>query len=355
MMKQPYRTRRATRIAAKLAALALVLTACSDIRDQLLEPEQPGVISPEQVNSPTGADALRKGALSRLKTATGGGESAWMLGGLITDEWKSGDTFSQRNETDQRIIQTNNAQVIPMYQSMHRARGAARDALIALAKFIPDTVSKQAQMYWVMGYAEMELAENFCNGIPYGITVDGVPNYTDPLTNQQGFALALAHLDSGLALATATDTFTVAVKNAIQIARARVMINMANFTGAAAAAATVATNFQYLQTFSQTSNLDNQVWSLNSSQKRWVVGDSFDTGGIIANAIPFASAGDPRVPVTGTTLASSLKTAFDNQTQFVSQSIYARSDPEPLATGIDARLYEAEAKLQANDIPGMMT
>jgi hypothetical protein len=337
-----------------VAALALVLPACSDIRDQLLEPEQPGVISPEQVASPTGADALRKGALSRLKTATGGGEAAWMLGGLITDEWKSGDTFSQRNETDQRIIQTNNANVASMYQAMHRTRGAARDALIALAKFIPDTASKQAQMYWVMGYAEMSLAENFCNGIPFGITVDGVPNYTDPLTNQAGFALALAHLDSGLALATATDTFTVSVKNAIQIARARVMINMGNFAGAATAAGTVATTYQYLQTFSLTTT-DNQVWSLNTSAKRWVVGDSFDTGGIIANAIPFASAKDPRVPVTGTTLASSLKTAFDNQTQFVSQSIYARSDPEPLATGIDARLYEAEAKLQANDIPGMMT
>src|ERR1043166_7527260 len=198
---------------------------------------------------------------------------------------------------------------------MHRTRGAARDALIALAKFIPDTVSKQAQMYWVMGYAEMELAENFCNGIPYGITVDGVPNYTDPLTNQAGFALALAHLDSGLALATATDTFTVSVKNAIQIARARVMINMGNFAGAATAAGTVATTYQYLQTFSLTTT-DNQVWSLNTSAKRWVVGDSFDTGGIIANAIPFASAKDPRVPVTVTTLASSLKTAFDNSTQF---------------------------------------
>jgi len=338
--------------ALALGALALV-PACSSIRDQLVEPEQPGVISPEQVNSPTAADALRKGALGRLKTATGGGESAWMLGGLITDEWKSGDTFSQRNETDQRVIQTNNAQVIGMYQNIHRARGAARDALIALAKFIPDTTSKQAQMFWAMGYAEMELAENFCNGIPFGITVDGVPNYTDPLTTQQGFTLALAHLDSALTLAVGTDTFTVAITNAIQVARARVLVSLGNFTAAKAAVAAVPTSFQYLQTYSLTTS-DNQVWSLNSSQKRWVVGDSFDTGGIIANAIPFASANDPRIPVTGKTLASPSGKAFDNQTQFVSQGIYARSDAQPLASGIDARLVEAEERLQANDIPGMM-
>jgi hypothetical protein len=127
----------------------------------------------------------------------------------------------------------------------------------------------------------------------------------------------------------------------------------ANFALAAAAAATVPTSYQFLQSFSLTT-ADNAVWSLNSSQKRWVVGDSFDTGGRILNAIPFATSKDPRVPVTGSTLASSLKAAFDNQTQLVSQAIYARSDPVPLATGIDARLVEAEARLQANDIPGMM-
>jgi len=349
-----YRTRsRLALTATALCAIALV-PGCSGVRDQLVDPEQPSVISPEAVASPTGADALRKGALSRLKSATGGSESVWMLGGLITDEWKSGDTFSQRNETDQRSIQTNNAQVIPMYQSLHRARGSARDALNALKKFIPDTTSKQAQMYWVMGYAEMELAETFCNGIPYGITVDGVPDYTDPLSNAQGFALALSHLDSALTLAVGTDTFTTNLVNAIQIARSRVLINTGNWTAAKAAVASIPTSFQYLQTYSLTTT-DNQVWSLNSSQKRWVVGDSFDTGGIIANAIPFASAKDPRVPVTGSTLASSAGKAFDNQTQFVSQAIYARSDAQPLASGIDARLAEAEERLRANDVPGMMT
>ena len=34
---------------------------------------------------------------------------------------------------------------------------------------------------------------------------------------------------------------------------------------------------------------------------------------------------------------------------------YAREDAIPMLSGIDARLIEAEARLQANDIPGMMT
>ncbi len=330
--------------------------ACSSFRDQLLEPQQPGVIGPEATESPTAADALRKGAVSRLRNATIGGESIWLLAGLMTDEWKSGDTFTQRNETDQRVVQTNNANVSAMYVTQHRARGAAYDAIAALRKFIPDTVSKQAQMYWVIGVAELGLAENFCSGVPYGFLVDGVPTYTNPLTSAQGFALAMTHLDSALALAAATDTFTVSVRNAIQLTRARAFVNMgsaSNWAAAVAAAATVPTSYQYLQTFSLTT-ADNAVWSLNNSAKRWVVGDSFDTGGLIKNAIPFASANDPRVPKTGTTLNSTLLKAFDTNTWFVQQTIYGRSDPVPLATGIDARLIEAEARLVAQDIPGMM-
>jgi hypothetical protein len=349
-------TRTLYRVGAAVGVAALT-ASCSSFRDQLLEPQQPGIISPEATQSPTAADALRKGALSRLRLATVGGESIWMLSGLMTDEWKSGDTFSQRNETDQRIVQVDNANVSAMYVTEHRARGAAYDALGSLRRFIPDTLSKQAQMYWVLGYAELNLSENFCNGIPFGTLVDGVPAYTVPLTNAQGFVLAMSHLDSALALATASDTFTVSMRNAIQIVRARTLIDMGgatNLAAAAAAAATVPTSYQFLQTFSLTTT-DNAIWALNNSGKRWVVGDSFDVGGRIMNAIPFASANDPRVPKTGSTINSSLLKAFDANTWLVSQSIYGRSDPVALATGIDARLIEAEVKLQASDIAGMMT
>jgi hypothetical protein len=336
-----------------LTFTALSLGACSDVKDQLLAPQQPGVIGPEQVASASGAEALRIGAIARLRSATAGGESTWLLGGLMADEWKSGDTFVQRNDTDQRNVLADNAQVLPAYAALHRARGAAKDAIDAMVVYMADTSStRRAQMYWVMGFAEMQLAESFCNGTPFGIINGGEPSYSDPMTNAQGYTLAMTHIDSGLTLIKATDSLSVSTKNSLLITKARILIDQAKFTDVAAVTSAVPTAYRWFDTFAIASG-DNQIWSLNSSQKRWVVGDSFDTSGLIKNALPFASAKDPRVTVSGTSVGSSLNRAFDNFTQFVSQTVYARSDWVPVVSGIDARLFEAEAMLNANDFTGM--
>jgi hypothetical protein len=342
-------------------AISMTAVACSDVKDYLLEPQEPGLITPDIVQTPAAADAMRKGALDRFRAATEGGNAGglWSMSGLLADEWKSGDTFIQRVETDQRIIQFNNAEIIDEYRAQHRARQAARDAIGKLLEFLPTPVWYQAQMWWVMGHVEMQLAENWCNGVPYGTIVNGIPVYTAPLTMMEGLDLAMTHLDSALMLAdsalvlSATDTAAISVRRGIQISRARVFVNRGDFAAAAAAVAGIPTAYRYIQTHSLTTT-DVAAWSLNNSQRRWVVGDSFDVAGRIQNAIPFASAGDPRVPVEGTSVSSPLSRAFDNSTWFVRQIIWGRSDAIPLLSGIDARLIEAEERLQANDF-GEMT
>jgi hypothetical protein len=340
-------------------SIALLLAGCS-IKDDLLEPQQPGVIQPEATAGPVGANALRIGALDRLRSATEGQNDGglWSYAGLLADEWKSGDTFVQRIETDQRSIQTNNAEIINTWRRQHRARQSARDGLLALQASLPSPDYYQAQMFMVMGFAELGLAENWCSGVPMSELVDGVPVYGSPLTTAQATQWALNHLDTALTLTTtfATDTAANTVRRAIQILRARALVDLggaANMALAVAAVNGIPTNYKYLQTHSLTT-FDVAGWSLNNSQKRWVVSDSFDASGRILNAIPFASAGDPRVPVQGTTLASSLGRAFDNSTQMTQQTIWGRSDAIPLLSGVDARLIEAESQLQANNLVGMI-
>lgn len=342
--------------AGVIAAAILLFGACGNLQDQLLEAPDPDVIRPGSVNSPEAAEALRIGAVARLRTITAGGEGAWMLGGLLADEWRSGDTFLQRNETDQRQVQENNGNVQGMMREIYRARNTSREALIGLETYKPDPASNLGQMYFVMGFAEITLSETFCNGTPLGGASTGVPEYGPPLSNQEVFQLALEHFDSALTLSSATDAVATGVRHSAAIGKARALINLGQFAAAAAAVANVPTDFLSTATFALTSG-DNQIWSLNNSAKRWVVGDSFDVAvARLPNALPFASAGDPRVLVTGTSTGTSpAGKAFDGSTNFVRQELWGRSEPTPIVSGIDARLYEAEAALQVDDIAGMMT
>lgn len=334
----------------------LPLAACGSVKDDLLTAEDPDIINPSSVNTPEAADALRVGALGRLRSETAGagaGDSPWMFSGLLTDEWKSGDTFLQRNETDQRSVQENNANMNTVYREIHRARTAAREAINALNQYKPSPASNIGQMFFVLGFTEIQLAEWFCNGQPLGDASTGVPEYSPGMSNEEIYTLALAHLDSALTYTTATDAATVAVKNSILVAKGRALVNLGRYADAATAVASVPTDYQLLATFSVTSG-SNAIWNLNTSQKRWVVGDSFDTSGLIKNALPFASAGDPRVPVTGTSTGTSpAGKSFDGATNFIRQDLFTRTDPTPIVSGIDARLIEAEAKLNANDFAGM--
>jgi hypothetical protein len=343
--------------AVAMGVLLLSSGACN-AKDTLLAAPIATVIDPSAANSPAGADALRIGAISRLRGMTAGsgsGDSPWMFAGLITDEWKSSDTFSQRNETDQRSVQTNNANLTPILRDLYRARTSAREAITSLQQWEPTPPSNIGQMYVVLGIAETYLAEWFCNGTPLPDPSTETPPPSPGLANADVYKAALAHFDSALANATATDNATLQVKYSAQIGRGRVLIEMGQFTQAAAAVSGVPTNYQLTATFSLTSG-SNQIWSLGQSAKRWTVGDSFDITGTIKNALPFASANDPRIPVKGTTLGtSSAGRGFDGATNLVFTTLYARTDNAAILSGIDARLIEAEAALKGNnDIPGML-
>ena len=354
MKNLAYRARWGVVTAAVLAGGALA-TACN-AKQELLAPQQPGVISPSDVTNATAADALYTGAMGRFVRAINYGtgnnaEGVWNWEALFTDEVRSSDTFSQRNDADQRNLATNDAVLTPIYERVQQARGRARDAINALLKYDQSATGKQhvGEMFYAMGYAEMILSQAFCNGIPFGETVGGEPQYTQPLTDADGFKLAISHFDSALTFLTGSDQGTKNIMYAALVAKARAQADLADFAGAAATAASAPTNFQYNFDYALTT-IDNEWWIMGPSVKRYNAGDSVDVAGQIFNAIPFAELNDPRV-VTKDTKG----VAEDNKSNFIEVENWGRDDPVPVASGIDARLIEAEAKLQANDIAGMMT
>ena len=132
---------------ATLAFTAGVLPLASCNRDRILDIVDPDLIDPANLNSAAAAEALRLGALARLNNATTGftggslGEGAFFFGGLLSDELRSGDTFVQRDQTDQRSIATTNSGMTEVARQVNRLRTASVQAIPVLREFVPDQLS----------------------------------------------------------------------------------------------------------------------------------------------------------------------------------------------------------------------
>lgn len=341
-----------------LAGVALIagVTACDHVKSQLLQPQNPGIVDPTAVASPTAALALRVGAIGRYKQVQSG-ESIWEYAGVLTDEFSNADFNTDRINVDQRIA---DPLVSWNYGPITQSRGYVRDAIAAMRKYNPDSTALISELYTELAFFEMTLADNFCNGIPLGHTIDGVQTNGSPLTTQQVYDSALTHLDSALSFIKGSDAGSIYVQRAAQIFKARVLIAKGQFSAGAAVVSAVPTTYFYDMTFSS-STASNGHWTLNNSVARVSVGDSFKVVGgqsiVIQNALPFASANDPRVPVLLGSAQTPKVAAEDGITTplWLGGLWKGQYDPMVLASGIDARLYEAEAALQANDINGMAT
>ena len=344
------------------AALLPVLSACSDVTDTLLEATDPDIISPENAQSPEGALALYSGGLSRLRTiasGVGGEGSTWLFGGLLADEWSTSSTFVQNDETDLRQIKTDNGTVNTMFRQLARARTSSNEAIVAMRRFRETETTRIAELYFVRAFAEMQMANDFCNGIPLS-TIDstGAIIYDEPRPVAYVFERAIASADSGLAIVTGTDSASVTVRNALRVTKARAQVGLGQIAEAATTVNGVPTTFVYNVTYSLTTG-DNTLWAQPRSSRRYTVGDSLEGRGgdlLVRNAIPFFRARDPRVPVAYTIATNGRDTTISQDGLIPSRTttLWARTTSTPAVHGLDARLIEAEARLKANDFAGMI-
>jgi hypothetical protein len=341
-----------------------VLPACKT--DDLLEAKNPSIIDPESVQSAAGATAVRNGALSRLRTATADGESTWLFGGLLVDEWATSSTFVQNDETDQRQIQLNNGTVNGELRALYRVRTASNQAIALLTKYKPTPAADIAEMYFARGFAEMQLASDFCNGIPLSDGSTEVVVLGKPLTVKEVFTVAVASFDSALALTTGTTAGEIAINRAASIAKARALlgIGISNAAAAAALVASIPTNYRYDVTASLTGG-DNTLWNQPTSSARYTVGDSLQGNSrniLVTNAIPFLTAKDRRVPARYRTTTNAttgkvdtVKSQDGGTYQIMVDSLWGQTSAVALTHGLDARLIEAEAALAAGNPALMMS
>jgi len=325
----------------RASLVALVLMACSP--EKILDVTDPDIIDPKNANSPSGAIALHAGAIGEFSFAivgdNGANEGQILVGGLMTDEYMHSGTFPTRLEYEQRKALEDNGTLTGVFRNLQRARWLSEEAVTKLRAFAPTPASRVAEMFALAGITYVFAAETYCSGVPFS-DPDGTPPLGIPLTTTEMLDTAIARFDSSLAV-TADSSATI--RNLARVGRARALLNKADFAGAAAAVAGVPDAFVYNTTHTTTTGRQNNgVHFFNWLSERWSVAD---TQGI--NGLNFRSAGDPRVVATRDPVGAGV--GFDaNTPQWNLQKFPTRTTPVPIASGLEARLIQAEALLASN-------
>lgn len=335
---------RITRIMG-LGAVLLLQAACG-----LLDSSTPDVIKPGDLDSPEGAQAKRRGALADFILAKDGDsdpdtsatDGQLILSGLLADEFVLSTTPPSQQEVDQRAMNTINPTITGVYFQLHKARVAAENAVAALQQFSLDGVDDPGipEMWALAGFTYIYFAEDFCSAVPYSTVANGkvVPGPSQSTT--QTLDRAVERFDSALAHPAVDPE----ISSLAHIGRARALLNQGQFAQAAAEVASVPTDFvYYTEHATSPARLQNAMYVYGTG---FLISVSDSEGGA---GLGYRTAADPRVP-----FIDEGGPGLDGTTpQFTLTKFPDPTNPIPVADGIEARLIEAEALLQANNLQAM--
>ncbi len=299
----------------------------------------PDLVQPPALESPSGATALYNGALTLLAQAVNGGpltdaNSAVVASGALADELGNASPSALVAGLDSRTIDDAGTLESFSYTALQQARVQSLAAAQVIARVAPQPASRIGHLLAISGYSELLMGEVYCAGIPLTDVQNGAPvAYGSSLTTQQLFERALIDLDS--AASYAADS--ARILNLVRVGRGRALVNLGRFAEAAAAVSSVPTTYTYV-TEHTTAVQPNALSALFTNGAITV---SEVEGG---NGLNYRSASDPRVK------AAFLRKGSDGVTDVWTLTTLSagRATPTVLASGIEARLIEAEAALQAN-------
>jgi starch-binding outer membrane protein, SusD/RagB family len=333
--------------------IAAALSACNI--DRLLNTKDKDTATPGSINSATGLPNARAGAISQFQVAFGGSaagggssnEGQINMTGLLTDEYIDLETFPTRITVDNRIAEAGNGTLRGIFLDMSQARVSTERAAALYQQFDSANVF-HAEVLNLAAYSYVLFAEDYCSGVPFdAVNPNGSIIYGQPLTTDSIYGRALTDFAAALKIAIADSAATGDPKgieqiNLARLGTARVLLDRGQFAAASAVAVTVPPSFVYsIEGSTNTPRENNGVWYFTTQLAFSVA----DVEGI--NGLNFLSAGDPRVKAVdaGTPGFSGIGPDFQIEQKYTSPT-----DPIPLATGLEAQLIDAEAKLQAGQI-----
>ncbi len=317
----------------------LLVCGCSDLTNV----KAPDVVEPGELANADGAVARYVGALTLFYGAYGANSqfdagSLVFTTGLAADEFMNTAFASVNMALDSRAMAEDPGLAGgATFLALSRARTNALAGIYALEHYAPQPLSRIGQLFAVVGYTELFFAESYCSGLPLaeftGDRPTGVDSYGTPLSRVEMLDRALEAFDSA-AVNAGTST---AIQYLAATGRGRVLLDLGRFAEAGTAVSGVPTAFVYSSEHSTTINPNSLAQAVGLS-----VADREGT-----NGLDFRSAGDPRVVVVQGTGSQA--------SQYLWAKIRSLAAPITLASGIEARLIEAEAALQAGDSATWLT
>jgi hypothetical protein len=347
------------RFTALFTVGTLVVTAC-----HTLDVTQPDIIQPGNLQTASALPTIRAGAIGDFTIAYSGSgaqgssgtvEGQILTAGMLSDELINTETFPDRINVDRRFVEINGATMATVFRNLSKARRSAEAAAANFRTLSPDTTkdSGLSEMLSLAGFAYVMFAENYCSGVPVSnVDPSGHLLFGDPLTTTQMLDTAINRFNQALGAANALASGSSKAQFAAmaQVGRARAFLDLGQFDSADVAAATVATGFSYVVTHDlNTTRQNNGIFKGTFTFKRYGMADKEGV-----NGFPYISVADPRTPIYRPSGASGL--GFDGATPQQDQLRYFDEKASvTVATGLEARLIQAEAAYQAANTAGMYT
>ncbi len=360
-----------------VVAAVVALSAAGCDTDKIVEVQDPAALRPEDLNNLGSVPALVTGALRQFV----GGYSGFGLddaflsaSGVISDEFYYGDTFTTRSAADRRIMQPAVLGNISdaAYGRLHQARFNARRAFGVVDEFTTAATAtadanSKAQLRSIEGYVYVTLSEGWCGAVPFSKVADTGP--IDPIKGIEfGAPLGTVAMND-TAVTRFNEALALNAGNSLAaVGKGRALLNAGKFAEASAAVAAVPTTFVFLIEHSvNVAAENNPMYSLSNNGR---YGVSNLEGGLVGTAairpddvnpavtapsaegIAFRGLRDPRVPWEAKTPNPNCFTA---SVRCWLNSNYPNQDADlPLASGVEARLIEAEAALRAGQTDVML-
>ncbi|MEO7647226.1 MAG: tetratricopeptide repeat protein [Gemmatimonadaceae bacterium] len=370
---------RALPMLALAAMLVLPVAGCNT--DEIVAVTDPEELRPEDLTGLAAVPALVNGAIRQFSGGYSGfgGDAFLSMSAVITDEFYYGDTFTTRQAADRRTLQPPVLGNISdgAFASLHQARFNARRAYSLVEEFTSAATATadantQAQLRAVEGYTYVTLSEGWCGAVPFSRMPDTGP--IDPTAVEEGPPIGTNAMNDSAVVRFDQALARNPANRLAAMGKARALLNLGRYADASTAVAAVPTTFVFFLEHSPNSGAQNNpIASLMLNGRYGIAnleGADSPTGtlrpdaptsgftappttGAGAEGLAFRGLQDPRVPYQGR--PSSGNGCFTASVRCWLNNNYPDLEADvPLASGIEARLIEAEAAYQAGDFVTML-